>query len=329
MDGRLVAIAALLVSGMLAGCAGEEETDDERVQQQIEEGDTVLLPEWDVEQYWTYDLSANGSTIGKSSFVVTSADGGDYILETNDKNVAYYDARFDITFLGEVRKSDLAGSQNGDRVEMFQWPLGADMTWTTTWDGLSLNMESMSMGPKQFHVMGHDDQGRMAVEYHYNGEVEWFEYMIFYDVETGDEGFRLDLDGSGVDFDGTIYRYTIQDVEEFTVGPGSAQQAQRAFSEVDEIGLTIGADCNGDPAGQILIGAGPVDDDQAMQLPWMPFFNEPDEGMTIDCAQDSGDEYTVVEEVAGQTWAIDMASASQNGVGWVYVEPRIVETLEL
>lgn len=323
---RVQVILTCLLAAGLAGCAGADvPTEEEILDEAVSKGTASEVPVWSIGNYWTYKMTAGDFEIGTSSLVVTADGGSDYLVGTNDPQIAYFDALFDITFMGEVRKSDLAGSQNGDRVSMFDWPLIEEKAWTTTWDGETLDMYANPMGgPGEFHVMGHrqSDQA-MTVEYHYNPAVKWFEYIRFFNADNGTVAFEMELTDNGEQFTGTVYEYTILDAETFEVGPTATAQAETSWPEATELGLRIDATCNGDSAGQVLVGMD-VREEGPVHLPPMPGIKPSEYGAVLDCSK--GQEATVFQLApnTGETWAIDMASFSQTGAATLTVEPRIL-----
>lgn len=321
-----VLVGTTLLAMLLAGCSGSGEAtadEEEKVAAQTGISD---VPEWTPGMYWTYE-----SPGGTASYVVTEASGGEYLVEVNDKGSAYYEARYDSAFQGPIRQSDLAGSEDGRRVVMFDWPLEPNKEWSTTWDGEPLNMRANPMGPGQYHVMGHRDaDDQMVVEYHYNAGYKWFEYVVFYNETSGDESFRLDLQDNGDDFSGTIYRYTIGETMAFVADAQSSGIEDATIgAEWNELGLTFLAACGGDAAGQIAIGMNDPEAREGNPFPMAPFFNEPQYGLFHDCqAGDTMSDELVVTNPGGD-WEVGLLAGSPNGAAHIFVEPRSLETLAL
>ena len=321
---RVLMAVALLVTS-LAGCS-EAPTDEQVFEEAVEQGIAADLPPWEVGMWWEYE-----TTGGVSKFIVTGETGNDYIVDTNDQQVAYFDAMFDISFLGEIRKSDLAASQGDERIVMFDWPLTENKEWQTSWDGLTYNMVANAMGENQFHVTGTvAGSGNLAVEYHYNADVAWFEYIIFYNSTTEEEQFRLNLLDSGFDYKGSIYRYTIGETIGFFGGATeSGLQDVRFGSEWNELYFRALIVCNGDPAGMNFIGVSTPSHREQNPIPMSPFLNEPTWGDQIDCGQESyTDRNTTMANEEGD-WQLGMAGSSPNVGFHLWVEPRFVEIIQL
>ncbi len=323
MRGMLVAVAAILISS-LAGCANAPTEGPSAVQQQALQVDA---PEWVVGQHWSY-RTQNDGTAGAVSLVVTGDDGGDWIVDTNDANMAYYDDLGDVSYLGQVRKSDLAGSQGNDRVQFFDFPLTHNKTWTTTWDGETTTLQVKDIQDNgDVHIMGHQG-ARMHSEYVYSPVAGFFESITFFDG-NGTAVYSMERTDHGTEYGGSVLRYDVLEPYVLYAGPLSVQQSTVSFGDATEIRLLIHAFCNGDTVGSILVGAAPKPDDEVVHLPPLPMVMEPPYGIGHDC--DSGQVAVVDEGVIqlepGQYWNFDMLAGSQNGEALVIAEPRILTTL--
>lgn len=317
-----LAFVALLMLALLAGCAGNTDPATEE-QQRAEETGISEVPEWQVGDYWSYD-----SPIGEATYVVTEVSAGDYLVETDSQGSAYYEAKHDSAFQGLIRKSDLAGSEDGRRVDMFDWPLEPNKRWTTTWDDEPLHMFADPMGEGQYHVMGHrQDDDQMVVEYHYTAAVGWFEYIVFYN-ETGEETWRLDLNDHGEGFSGTVYRYAIGATHELSATTqDSGYRTQPVEAQWNELGVTLRATCPEGGAGQVLIGLnGPGGEDGA---PMLPAANEPDHGMTHDCQAGPTGQDEFVTANPGGDWEVGFVVAAPDGAGHVSIEERSLQQLPM
>lgn len=147
---RLHVLVCILLLAPLAGCAEAPEaelsagtvaaTDVEAPTLPGTTGAPVNLtsadaPAWAIGDAWTM-----GSDDGSFTLVVTQADGAGYTLSTDSETVAGFDAMFDISYVGRIRASDLAGSQGGTPVQFFSFPLEDGKKWSTTWDGLTIDL---------------------------------------------------------------------------------------------------------------------------------------------------------------------------------------------
>src|SRR5690349_2278920 len=127
MRDRASALAPLLPLLLLAlaGCAGSDapaadEADggdglpmEHGAHGSADAGTHLLVPEWAVGDFWTMS-SPQGGTF---TYAVSADAGADWVMDTDNLDNAFFDARGDISFLGKVRKLDLAGSQGTTRVE--------------------------------------------------------------------------------------------------------------------------------------------------------------------------------------------------------------------
>lgn len=324
-------ILLLVVAMVLAGCS-EAPTDPTVVtEQDIEAGSAAPLPEWTKGMYWEFQHSVDGEPSDVATYVVTDVGASTYTLDVNNKQTAFFDALMDISFVGEIRKSDLAGQQGGNAVAMFEFPLTGDKEWTTTWDGDQLNMKSSNMGPMQFHVMGHrtsDDQ--MVVEYHYNALKSWFEYIIFYNGTTGAESFRMSLNSHGDDFRGDVYRYTLGETRVFAATAADSGIHDVEFdAEWNELRVQYDFICNGDAQGQSFVGFNTPEKAQQNPFPMMPGVNEPDYGSAHNCAD--GATYTGIDVMAneGGTWQMGLLAGGPNTLVHVMVDERRLDAITL
>src|SRR5687767_6415364 len=102
--------AAALAALLLAGCSDVEEPADPGPVGGADAhgghaaGAHLLAPDWKVGDYWTL-TSPQGGTF---THAVSGEAGGDWVVDTDHPDTAFFDALFDISFLGKVRKSDLA-----------------------------------------------------------------------------------------------------------------------------------------------------------------------------------------------------------------------------
>jgi hypothetical protein len=184
-------------------------------------------PTWVVGQWWRMRTGN-----GEETRVVTADGGGAYTMETSDPGVAYFDALSDISLLGPIRASDLAGSQRGSFVEMYRFPLAANNTWTTTWDGVPRTITVLgptiaTLAGRSYGAMALEarEGERVAVRYNFVPELGWFSFMEFLSPEGS---FRMDLLTSGVGYNGTLAKAAVQVL--YQDGPGSTLKPQGSFS---------------------------------------------------------------------------------------------------
>ncbi len=325
MRGLLVTTLALLVAS-LAGCASTPEAATEAV---AAAGLSVAVPEWVVGQHWSYRTVGGDGTTGAISLVVTGSNGGDWIVDTNDAQMAYFDDVFDVSYVGKISKAHLAGDQGGTRIKFFEFPLVADKTWTTTWDGVSQEVTVKELKSNGNAVlMAHNAAGDMMAEYEFSAQAGFFESITFYDA-NGTAMYSMERTGHGTGYVGSALRYDIQEPVVIRVDPSSTFQGTEAFGNANEIRILLHAFCNGDTQGRVLMGLGPKPADEAVHIPPIPMVMEPEYGMNHDCATGSVmvDDVGLIRIEPGEQWNIDVLTAGQNASGLIVIEPRILEIL--
>lgn len=170
---------------------------------------------WDVRWWWRYRVTDDGA--GRVDTRVVTADiGSAWFVDTDSPDTAYFDALFDVSSLGRIRKADLAGDQRGQTVEYFRWPLVANSTWSTLWDGRQraitvLGPTQASVGGKTYPAMAlqASENNAVTVRYNYVPAVGWWSFTDF----SGPGGsFRTELAEWGTDYNGTIAQARVQEV---------------------------------------------------------------------------------------------------------------------
>ncbi|MBW3581821.1 MAG: hypothetical protein KY455_01865 [Euryarchaeota archaeon] len=164
----------------------------------------LIPPEWDYGDWWRYENTAGEQT----AYVVTNDTDATWTVDTDSESTAFFDARFDISFVGTLRKPDLAGQQGDDWVEYIKWPLKDGIEWTTKWDGVERTVRATERDTMVFTMEAYEGD-RLAVRYTYDHDIRWFTSMMFFDTDGSEFGMRLVE--SGHDFDGTLYRYTLEE----------------------------------------------------------------------------------------------------------------------
>lgn len=258
MRGLWVAALLLLVAP-LSGCVGTGGGGGTTPTNASEAGtapgssgqETLEAPTWSIGDHWTY----TGGGFGETTWVVTGDEGRDWIVHTTNEQVAFLDARTDVSFLGEVRKSDLAGSQGDDRVEYFDWPLEAGKTWTTTWDGVEREITVDRVEDRIAHLTARQE-GRLAVEYTYDSAAGHMGSFTFYD-ENGTETASAELMDGGSNFTGTAVSWTLERVIDrtgtFGVQPTSWGGQFEVPADATDLWLGLTVQC---PSGAYDFGFG-------------------------------------------------------------------------
>lgn len=323
MLGRQVAAVLMVLALATAGCmSADQGTDDEAVTTTgstsgapgaAQDGvQTLEMPTWQVGDWWTW----RSDQLGEYSYVVTGEQRGDWLVGTDNEDIAFFDARNDVSFLGEVRKSDLAGSQNDTRVQYFQWPLTEGESWSTTWDGVkrSITVTDISDGVASLEAR---EGERLAVTYEYDSSTGWFGEVTFHDA-NGSAAFRTTAVASGSNFTGEVVTW---DLGEQVSGSGTLQPVATPtgfeFSvpeNATDIWLSLDVGC---PSGEFSLGFGP-DEDPSGSAGW---------GVTEVCPYEESLEGPVVEQPAAGDWSGGILATSPAEQG-TYSFQLIVRTLE-
>jgi hypothetical protein len=206
VSGKHWMILVTLLAAPLAGCLGSEAGDDASASADdatTNQTPGLPAPNWSIGDAWTY----TGGGVGETTWVVTGEEGEDWIVDTTNRELAFIDARTDISFLGEVRKSDKAGSQGDTRVEFFDWPLVEDKTWTTTWDGVerTITVDRIEDGTAYLTATQND---RLAVEYTYDSKAGHFGQFAYYDA-NGTETASAELSNAQSGFEDSAVRWQL------------------------------------------------------------------------------------------------------------------------
>ncbi len=189
----------------MAGCAGKkgDESGYEPSSSTGPEAQAVNAPQWALRDYWIYESEAT-----QTDYVISGEMSGDWILDTSNPETAFADARSDISRLGPVRKSDLAGSQGADRVEFFKWPLTPHDNWTTRWDGQAVTMHNLGPDGKGVHHFEARNATGLFYSYSYDPKAEWLGEVNRHDAD-GAISFSLKLKEFGYNYTGLVVRYSL------------------------------------------------------------------------------------------------------------------------
>lgn len=258
----------VVLAAALAGCMG---SDDMAPTARDEPLDSALVPSvsvdavtgatanasaeapvWNVGDAWAISTSGTGES--ERAFLVVAAAGSDaYTLATTSERMAGFDAMFDVSYVGKIRASDLAGHQQGEPVKYFDFPLADGKTWTAKWDGFDVALTATKKGDG-FAIVGAVD-GAAYVEYDYAPDMKWLTHIHFLQGDYGFKVERLQSNWTGVLATATakvIYEsaplapigspgagsFTVDEGQTFamvTLAGGGSQWA-RAFTLVDPAG---------------------------------------------------------------------------------------------
>ena len=190
-----IAIILLLAATALAGCMGQDASGATAKNEPLESGilapaseqpagalDPRIAPVWLLGDAWAVSTFGVGDE-ERAFLVVTDVASDSYTLSTTSESMAGFDAMFDVSYVGKIRASDLAGQQQGQPVKYFDFPLAEGKTWTTTWDGLEVALTATAAGTG-FAVVGTVD-GEPYVTYDYKPELKWWSRIEFVQDEYG------------------------------------------------------------------------------------------------------------------------------------------------
>lgn len=319
MRPEIVVAVALLVAP-LAGCVGGDGGADGEASGPMEaEGpgtgdvdavDGLQAPSWSIGDYWTFSTSQGR----QDTWVVTGEDGADWIVDTTSRETAFFDARSDISFLGPIRKADLAGSQNDTRVEFYDWPLEEGKTWTTTWDQVEREITVEQVDETSAELVARQD-GRVAVEYTYDAEAGHFGAFTFLDA-NGTETFAAELEDAGANRTEPAVRWELETIEDraesFGAEPRSWGGSFTVPENTTDIWLGFTVDC---PSGAYSFGISRQETGEGYEE-------------TAQCPSDSFVEEVIAEEPEG-TWNYGMTAISPEEDGHYEVTILLRDLVEV
>lgn len=231
---RVLLLALLVSSVALAGCGdggggGQDDTDGAGGGGRHPPGhtgplDEIAAPTWQVGQWWQLSSEQTGAAF---THVVSGETPTDWAMDTDSPDIAFFDARFDISFLGPVRKSDLAGSQGDDRVQFFQFPLALNKTWTTTWDGAPITITVVGLDVAGAELEARHANGTLYAAYTYDVEMAYFGEYAFYGPDGETVGFAATVIDTGTGFTGDLVRWSLDNLFE---SHGPLQQRSSTFT---------------------------------------------------------------------------------------------------
>jgi hypothetical protein len=248
----LLVLVALALSGCGAKPSAPTASDTPAITGGPAMAQGLPPPTWALGDYWTMD-SPQGGTF---SHVVSKDNGDDWILDTDEPNLAFFNARSDISFLGKVRKSDLAGSQGSTRVEFLQFPLAEHMNWTTTWDGQPTLIHVLSVQDGKATMKAMRATSNVAyADYTYDSKVGYFTHFGFYDAAGKAISFEWTLRQSGHGFSGNLLRWTLNEVVNITgaIPTGASSTTFTVPAGLTDLWIQATLDCT---AGAVVIDVG-------------------------------------------------------------------------
>ena len=188
---RSRSLAVILAALVFAGCLGSNDGDVPTTTLQSGETsvDAPLVPDatgaspspfvvpiWNVGDAWA-GTTFNGDETVPFTLVVTAVDGQFYTIETTDEQTAGWDAMYDVSYVGKIRASDLAGSQQDTPVTFFSFPLEDGKTWTATWDASEVALTAKKTA-RGFDITG-TVEGEPYVAFDFDPELRWWSKLDF------------------------------------------------------------------------------------------------------------------------------------------------------
>jgi hypothetical protein len=235
------AALALVTAMMVAGCTGAD-ADIDGTDPSRDPASFVGLsaPTWQLGDHWTYSFSFGG----QARFIVTGEEGTDWILDTDDKDFAFFhQAIEEVSTLGRVAKTDLSGTQGNDRVKYFDWPLQDGKTWSMTWDGETFQVTAHQQSETRFLMEAVQD-GTVRRTYVYDDTVRWLRTVTFLD-EDGNMAGEGTLQSSGRNHTGDYVRWDLPLDYRTTISMGEAFTDFFTVSEgVDEMWYDLALTCS-------------------------------------------------------------------------------------
>lgn len=233
------AMAALLLASVLAGCMGGGGAPDAGSETQaaaLQPGqiaadesvaeallDPTVVPRWNVGDAWTITSHGFGAE-EQSTLVVTAVSSDAYTLASTSEQTAGFDAMFDVSYLGAIRASDLAGSQQGSPVQYFSWPLADGKAWTASWDGYEVALTATKATDGRFMIVGTVD-GEDYVHFDYDPALKWWSHLEFVR-----DGYGFEVNGFETGWTGEVATAVAEEVYSASTGAPVASPNTGSFT---------------------------------------------------------------------------------------------------
>lgn len=234
---RAIVLVLVLAGASLAGCLGGADAPSATRGEPLETAlvpaapgasgaaDEAQAPTWALGDAWSV-VTSGPSGEERVQLVVTGVSSDAYTVSTTGEQMAMYEALFDISYLGRIRASDLAGHQQDQPVRYFDFPLADNKTWSTTWDGLEVVLKA-TRGARGFDIVG-TVEGEPYVAYDFVPELKWFSRLRF---EAQD--FTITVERLDEGWTGTLAVATAKTVYEASTTTPVATSGSGAFT-IDE-----------------------------------------------------------------------------------------------
>jgi hypothetical protein len=298
-------VALILLSILVAGCLGGADPletpgtapgDDEVPGPGTPEHDDAVkagrvAPAWAPGHYWSYE-----TTMGTGFGLAVSHDHGEnWYLDTTSAGLAWRHVQSELSIIGEIRKTDLAGRQGSERVAFLSFPLDEGKTWTTKWDGAERTVKVAATGTT-FLLEAYEGED-LRVRYTYDPAVLWLREMVFFTAE-GETTLRITLSEHTKGWAGEVYRWR-GDLLMSHTHTGQSIASQQAFAvpeDTGELWTSITWRCGGD-TGLLLVSV----------TPHAPDATEEAFGLQAEC---EAQEITIVGEPSAGDWSYQVLATS-------------------
>jgi hypothetical protein len=293
------AMALLLAAAVLgAGCSGSGDgpPSEGLDPTDVQEAPTAFLApaNWTEGRWWTYTTTSPDGAGDDMDLAVTAVSADAYTLDTSSRQTAGFEAEFDISFIGPIRVSDLAGRQGDDVVEYFRFPLEEGKNWTTPWDGVERTVRIVSVSERTVELAAEED-GVVMVEYSYSLDAGFFGRMVFFDA-AGEATFGNQLKDFGGNYSEPLVRATVEELwnEGDDTGSGGSMGPFGVAADTHELVIRYAADCLNATNGHWGFMATPT----GSQAPQQDGFEQ--HGL---CSEPVAGEEVIDAPVAGNWWA--------------------------
>lgn len=251
----MAAIAGLAAACVLAGCASPA-TPQASATPSITATPSTTVPSWSVGDWWNFT-----SPGGPLTYAVSGQVGSDYTMDTDNAGLAFFDARTDVSTLGAIRVSDLAGSQGKTRVAFFDWPLQDAKQWNTTWDGQQVHVRAhrtsaTGAAPARYTMTATRTDGSTYATYDYDAAIRWFSRLAFFDAQGANQ-YELKLAAHGSAFAKPLVRWSLDPIqdEDYNATPTNDQGQFNVPAGATDVWIQRSVDCT---AGSWLVLVGPL-----------------------------------------------------------------------
>lgn len=200
MSSNWIWLASVSLTILISGCL--DYASDEDFGSDGGDSDLEGVPEWEMGQWWQYDVSL----WGEITFVVVQGDNDRWTLGTSDKDFSWFNELENFDLMGEIAKNDLSIIQDDDRINFLEFPMEGGNNWVINRGG-EIHTISSSFENESYLLVGHHGEGWKSLEYTYDPEIEWLAGFTEFG-EGGNEIFSMKLLDSGFNYQGKIAEWS-------------------------------------------------------------------------------------------------------------------------